>query len=310
MKIGPVLTLLFMMAMLYPQSVAHRFEAAERNKLVENILYLAAGTGLSGMGFSSTRTERNAEYVLVTDYEQREENIAIVYTLLDAVRNPVSQKRLLAPLDHQIDTAISNTLRVLFEDAQTDGGNIDSAGITDLFSWRQDASGPIPKNARSAPAFVFESALEGIGLIFFGDMAEYTSFGAGGAILAGATWRRDSWRFTAGVKAGTIRAFRNDEVSGPDMHISTGGILVMYGTGARSLYRVSGMVSAGAAMITLLNDGPVRNKTVPYADAAIAALLPAGQYFFYGAKLSLLTVFDPDSILTGAGISILGELEL
>lgn len=309
-RTGIALVFMCLALALHSESVAHRFVSAEKNALIENILYLACGTSLSGMGFSSTRDERTAKFVLVAEYEQRAENIAIVYTLLDANRQPVSRQTLVTALDHRIDVVISEALHLLFEQAKTQGGNADSAGITDLFSWRQDASGPIPKNARSAPAFIFESGIEITGIIFFGDMAEYLSFGAGGALLAGATWRRNSWRVTAGVKAGFIRAFKNDDVTGPDMYISTGGILLMYGTGARSLYRITGSLSAGAAIITLADGNTVLNRTVPYADVGIAALLPAGKYFYYGAKLSFLTVFDPDSILTGAGISILGELEL
>lgn len=294
---------------VYAESVAHRFESDEPETRTENILYLSAGTALSSIGFSSTRESRGSDFILHTRYAQHDDEISVLYTLYSKNERILSEKSLVAPLDHQLDIRIGETLAELFDEAEARGYSED-AGISDLFSWKQDASGPVAPDPRSSPAFVFESGAEIGGVVFFGEFGEYFSYGAGGSLSAGVTWRRKTWRFTAGVKAGTIRVFEATGVSGPTLLLSTAGPVVMFGTGANKSYRFSGFVSGGAGVISLLDSGTLTSKTVPYADAGMLALMPLGDLLYYGARLSFLTWFDQDSIITGAGASIVLELEL
>ncbi len=293
----------------YAESVAHRFESEEPDPRTENILYLAAGTALSSMGFSSTREAGRSDFILHARYAQRNDEVSVIYDLYSNNEILLSEKTLVVPLDHQLDIRIGETLTELFRESEAKGDS-ENAGISDLFSWKQDAAGPAPADARSSPAFVFETGAEIGGMVFFGEFAEYFSYGAGGALSAGITWRRKTWRFTAGIKAGSLRVFEAAGVSGPTLLLSTAGPVVMFGTGASKTYRFSGFVSGGAGVISLLDSGSLTSKTVPYADAGIFALLPLGDLFYYGARLSFLTCYDSDSIIMGAGVSLVVEMEL
>ncbi len=294
---------------VYPESVAHQFESEEPDKSTENILYLAAGTALSSMGFSSTRQEHSPDYLLHTHYSHVDDEVSLFYELYSGKDTLLAEKTLSTPMDHQLDIRIGEALMELFAKAEVIGSSED-AEISDLFSWKQNAGGPVPEDSRSSPAFVFEAGAEIGGIVFFGDFAEYFSYGAGGTLSSGLTWRRKTWRLTVGVKAGTIRVFETAGVSGPTLLLSTAGPMVMFGTGANRTYRFSGFISGGAGIISLLDSGSLTSKTVPYADAGILALMPAGDLFFYGARLSFLTWYDQDSIIMGAGASLVLEMEL
>ena len=153
---------------VYAESVAHRFESDEPETRTENILYLAAGTALSSIGFSSTREARGSDFILHTRYTQHNDEISVLYTLYSNNERILSERSLVAPLDHQLDIRIGETLAELFGEAEARGYSED-AGISDLFSWKQDASGPVAPDPRSSPAFVFESGAEIGGVVFFGE---------------------------------------------------------------------------------------------------------------------------------------------
>lgn len=129
--------------------VLHRFESPEPDSGLEDVLYLSAGVRLMQAGFSSTRDEAGARYVLLASYRWRAGGRVLVRYTLTVPAEPgrsLTELELEFPLDHDLDERISAAVDRLFRDAEISPVASPDARIIGLLSG-PPASRSVPEPA-------------------------------------------------------------------------------------------------------------------------------------------------------------------
>lgn len=342
--------LIFYIAVLLPalisseEMVLHRFSSDEPAKSLEHVLYLAAGTALVEAGISSTRTNKNYDYILRTEYSIDNSNLFIQYSLFPVpkTKRPAATYGFHLHIDHEIDTQVAVAVRQILVQAGIEPASGMEAEIEGLFSKQRPAeaevaaprvrrteelqrpsaeegkdrssgtsTAPDLENADQLSARVkFTAAFSPAGFLFFGEMTEYFHYGFGGSLTAGAVWPSKKHSVFFGTDAAVVRVVNDKDVTGGPLYISMSGIAAGYGTGTSVPYRLSAAVAGGAAFLTLAGADAAMTKTVPYVKLSVFLGLPVSTRVYIGGSASFFTVFDEDALITSASPSIQMRVEL
>jgi hypothetical protein len=292
---------------VFPSSVAaadlvrQRFVSEHPDEQLESVLYLSIGADLADLGYSSTKADKGADYVLTTLYSIRGAEADVSLSLAPAKDdgNVLSSIDAILHLDLSLDDELSSALRRLFDqsDLSRPKGGGAGAEIGGLFT-----SGLVSRNdsLRTTKARRIETAAYFGGTSFIGDFSEYSRYGATASLEAGLLFLKRSWSLSVGPRVTETRAFDRAGVSGGPLYMSTVGLNLQIGAGAAQAQRLSGCLSGGAAILTVAASGGTLSKTVPYVDGGLQAGFPLGKDFFLGGDVRFLAAFDRELIVMGA----------
>lgn len=289
--------------------VLHRFSSAQRDRQLEDVLYLAAGVALMQAGFTSTREGDAADYILAVHYTSRKDDTELRYTLY----RPQASRDILA--DITVDLTVDDTLDARV--ASGVGRLLETAGVDAVPSPQAHIEGLLPGSpppaiagektksdvvvrasadttGRKAAPTTFGSSVSVAGVVLFGPITEFMHYGVGGLLRLGVTWPRSSWSPTLGAEVSFTRAINDSGVIGGPLSLTTAGPMLQLGTGTSTPYRLAVAVSGGAALITVQAAARTVTKTAPYADVAMQASIPVGGKIFLGADARFLAVFADD----------------
>ena len=287
--------------------ICQRFEAAEPDAELESLLYLSVGVALSDLGWSSTKAEKGADYILTIWYETRSPRgteLGLRLSLAEAKggRGILAQSEALARLDRSLDEELSAALgRLLSEADFEEPGKQGAAAIQGLFS---SELVPVEETLRTNKRLRVEALAHAGAVAYIGDFAEYAAFGASASLEAGSLFIRKSWSLSAGLRAAATKVFINEGVAGGGLYISRLGLDMGFGLGAAQKQRLSGGLSGGAAFLTVDGAEGTLTKTVPFAEAGFHAGFPLGKDFFLGGELRFAAIFDADILILGLEPSI------
>lgn len=142
-----------------------------------------------------------------------------------------------------------------------------------------------------------------------GSATEYFRYGASSALSVGFSHGNDRVYLGAGARVSAVRIFKDSQVSGGKLFVTTGGAQIKVGTASPALRRFTGRVSTGAAAVTVIDSDGSQTKTVPYADAGIGAGIPIGERGLLGGEVSFLVVFEQGLPVMGVVPSVTFSLE-
>ena len=285
--------------------VRHVFVSAQPDPELEEVLYFSMGVELADLGFSSTRTDAGASYVLTTEYAAKGTEVDVHFSLARSKAGgpPAATAEAILHLDLSLDAGIAAALRDLMAEARVEPAQDGRApnAIGGLFS--SDLI-TVEDTLRTKKKMRLETLAYCGGMSFIGDLSSYASYGATASLDAGLLFLKPSWSLSGGLRVTATRAFMNEGVLGGTLYLGTAGLNVQVGAGAAQAQRLSACLSGGAAFLTVANGAEILAKTVPYVDAGIQAGIALGRDFFLGGDVRFLVAFDEDILVMGAVPSI------
>jgi len=173
----------------------------------------------------------------------------------------------------------------------------------------KDPSGQ-KQNGLSGQKHKFDLCFSTQGISLQGDITKFLHYGISGSLDAGFTWPDESWSFTLGGKLSIAILLNNAGVSGGPLFLSTVGPNIVFGTGEKLPYKISGNFSAGAAILTIAASNEVLSKIVPYTDIGGSISIPIGRNLYTGLELGFLAVFNSDVLILGTTTALMLKMEL
>jgi hypothetical protein len=284
--------------------ICHEYSAEQKDEALEEILYLSIAVEFANAGFSSTKTSDTAPYTLLVRYVSRERDADVALTLSERDRNdePLANVSFTLALDFSLDARISEQVALLLEQSgllhekKTDEGQ--PSAIQGLFSSSLGA-GMTPDEILAATAIRIDASVGAGGMVFLGKTTEYIHYGAtvAASVAARKPWERSS--LSVGIRVAATRAFNDDGVSGGPLYLSSAALDAQVGTGYDRAYRLAGVLSGGAAVVTVTGDNGFLNKTIPFVEMGALVRLPAGKKMLIGLDIRFCAAFDRDIIIMG-----------
>ncbi len=281
------------------------FSSESADPMLEDLLYLALGIELANAGYSSTRSLKDASYVLLARYAIHEGGMAVALSLSESrgADAALASYDFILDLDSSFDFTIAEAVRsTLAGAALAPASGVQSAPeIGGLFS-----SSLVPRDGqlRTNKGRRVELIAAAGGIPYLGTFADYSGYGVYGALQAGLLFLKPSWSFSAGGRLSANRAFMADGVGGGPVYLSTAGVNVQYGLGAAQRFRLAACASGGVAFISVPAGEALLTKTVPYADLGVQAGFPVARDLFLGGELRVLGAFDPDVLMLGVAATV------
>ncbi len=278
--------------------IRYEFRSEQPDSQLEEILYLSLAVELAEAGFSSTRETQAGSHTLAVEYSLISGELALQFSLYPAAEPDPSPAvtELRLPLDYTFDAEIAAAIKRLLALSDLTRSGAEPSDIGGLFP---DSPEPVPIRRPIRPTRWTGTAAAG-GMVFFGELSELVRQGATGTLLVAWVLSKDTWTTSWGVRVTSTRGFNNVGVTGGTFLLSTVGIDGEWGTEADQPYWLSGLFSAGTALLTVAGESRLLNKLVPYADAGVRAdfSLPGG--FALGSDIRFLLAFDGSLWIMGA----------
>ncbi len=259
------------------------FSSGQADAMLEDVLYLALGIELANAGYSTTRSPQSVLYVLKAQYYAYEGGAAVSLALTEprGLETVLARYDFMLALDSSFDFMVAEAVQRTLAMATIApvSGELSTPEIGGLF-----ASGLVSRDGqlRTNKTRRAELVAAAGGVPFLGSFAEYSRYGAYGALQLGLLFLQRSWSFSAGGRVSVNRAFMADGVGGGPVYLSTAGVNVQYGLGAAQRFRLAACSSGGAAFISIPVGEALLTKTVPYADLGVQAGFPVARDFFFG----------------------------
>lgn len=315
------------------EMVLHRFSSSAPDRSLEYILYLAAGTELVEAGISSSRRNRDYNYILQTDYTVDGKELRVDYSLysMPNTAQPAAAAAFNMHIDHDIDTQVGIAVQKLLTDAgievetdgdaeieglfadtpQTEDSKIEPPAPADEPEMSQlpdeERKTPIEQAAESpkeAYERILTSSFSPAGFLFFGEMTDFFHYGLGSRLNVGANWWSEKHGIMLELDITLLRVFNNRGVIGGPLYISMSGIKTGFVSGSVMSHRFTAALRGGAAFLSAAGNESLQTKTVPYAGVDLFSGVPLGQGFYVGGALGFLLIFDDDSLLSALSPSV------
>ncbi len=290
--------------------VALDFSSEEPDEDFEDLLYITLGVELSNLGYSSIESRgigTKSPYYLETKYTYRGRDADVTLSLYreDSRGDVLSSVDLLLSMSTSFDQEVAEGVRQLFDSADLEEKTDGSAGaeIGGLFK------GPLTSGApalRTTETVRFDTSAGAGAMVFLGEFSEYSHVGLFAEAQAGAIILKPEWSLSIDGRATFTWAFMAEGVEGGPVYFTTFGPNIQAGVGTTKKFKISGGLSAGAALITVANSGDSLTKVVPYADAGAQATFSLGRDIFLGGDIRFLAIFEPGLPILGvtAAVSI------
>lgn len=281
------------------------FSSGQADAMLEDVLYLALGIELANAGYSTTRSPQAVLYVLKAQYDAYEGGAAVSLALTEprGLETVLASYDFMLALDSSFDFMVAEAVQRTLAMATISpvSGELSTPEIGGLF-----ASGLVSRDGqlRTNKTRRAELVAAAGGVPFLGSFAEYSRYGAYGALQLGLLFLQRSWSFSAGGRVSVNRAFMADGVGGGPVYLSTAGVNVQYGLGAAQRFRLAACSSGGAAFISIPVGEALLTKTVPYADLGVQAGFPVARDFFLGGELRVLGAFDAELTIMGVAATV------
>jgi len=269
-----------------------RFQSAETDTSLEDLLYFAVGMELSRVGFSSSRAGGAGKIILLTEYASSGADVHLVLTLSDSTRSAASAIDIFIPLDDSFEARVGQAIRTLLaKGTDSPGASGQAADIGGLFP--EPPTGP--ETAIPTAFKAYTQATFG-GTMVLGVLADVARVGLETSLSGGMMWDADLWSLQAGTTMETIRLFQNEGIVGGDLYLSSVAIEARWGTGRTLPFRLTAGGSIGVQILTVARER-VLSKTIPLIGGDAGASLPVGYGFSLGGQLRFQIGFESILIL-------------
>ncbi len=300
---------------------------------LEEVLYLAAGVELTRAGFDTRRIptslaaesdaldrerieeqakEFDTPYVLLVEYAPQDTTIEIDFSLYTvAADSPVASRRLVSPIDIDLDGRVGGAVRDLIEDADLQRERTATTSVEGIGLARRPAPPATDATVDIGSARVqgLEIGVNTSGLFVLGAASEFFTYGVAGTVTGGYAPELSAVGATFGGRASVIRLFPNEGVEGGDLRVVTFGPEVIVGTRYRAPARLGARVSGGAAVLVVSRSEETLAKTVPFVDSGVGARLALGSLVAIGIEINYLVVLETGFPVMGLFPSITVSME-
>lgn len=300
---------------------------------LEEVLYLAAGVELTRAGFDTRRIptslaaesdaldrerieeqakELETPYVLLVEYAPQDTTIEIDFSLYTvSADSPVASRRLVSPIDIDLDGRVGGAVRDLIEEAglqreRTATTSVEGIGL---------APRPTPP-ATDATVGTGSARVQGLeigvntsGLFVVGAASEFFRYGVSGGFSGGYAPRLQRLGVSLGTRGSFIHLFSEEGVQGGSLFLVTAGPEVSVGTMFRAPARIGGRLAGGIAVVMINRESETLAKTDLYIEAGVGARVPLSRLLSLGMEVNYVVVFEKDFPIMGLSPSITVSME-
>ncbi len=290
--------------------IRYKFTSYEPDAQVEDVLYYGLAVELSNAGYSSSKTEKSASYLLTVAYANLGESADVTLTLQDNDGKKDTRAEISAVIgfDEGFDGDVADAVARLLEVAALgeEKPSESAPSISGLFSSDLVRAKDMLRTDKTRR---FELVGSLGSPVYFGDFSEYATFGALGSLQASALFLSPKRSLSVGARATSSYVFLAENVSGGPVLFSTIGPNVQVGVGSSQFLRLAGCLSGGAAIISLKDGETFLHKTDAYVDLGVQFGFPVRKDLFLGGDLRGLLIFEPGLPILGAelGLSLAKE---